>query len=95
MADAKRVSFSGQEGYLMGFRRLMDTLDEYVRTHDYNLMLDATTTQTDLTMGTAVAGWLTEAVFGSAEQRSALSAEAAGAVFPALGPYPGGGLPGF
>jgi hypothetical protein len=79
MAEAKKVSFSGREGYLMGFRRLMKTLDDYIESHDYDLMLDAATAQTDLTMGTAVAGWLTEAVFGSAEQRSALSAEAAGA----------------
>jgi hypothetical protein len=73
----------------------MDTLDEYVRAHDYDLELNAASAQTGLSMGTAVAGWLTEAVFGSAEQRLALSAAAAGAVFPTLGPYPGGGLPGF
>jgi hypothetical protein len=95
MADAKRVSFSGQEGYMMGFHRLMDTLDEYVRAHDHALMLDAAAAQTDLAMGTAVAEWLTEAVFCSAERRSALSAEAAGTVFTALGHNPGSGLPGF
>ncbi|MDR1565926.1 MAG: zinc dependent phospholipase C family protein [Treponema sp.] len=74
MAEAKKISFSGQEGYMMGFHRLMDTLDEYVRSHDYDLMLDASAAQTDLSIGTAVAGWLTEAVFCSAEQPSSLPA---------------------
>jgi hypothetical protein len=68
MAEAKKVSFSGQEGYMMGFRRLMDALDEYVRAHDYALMLDAAAAQTDLSMGTAVAEWLTGTVFFSAER---------------------------
>jgi hypothetical protein len=83
MADAKKVLFSGQEGQASGFYRLMETLDEYVRSHDYDLMLDAAAAQTDLTIGTAVTGWLTEAVFCSAEQRSSLPAPIAGDVITA------------
>jgi hypothetical protein len=63
MADARKVSFCGQEGYVTGFQHLMDTLGEYVGSHDHDLALDAAAAQTDLTTGTAVAGWLAEAVF--------------------------------
>jgi hypothetical protein len=70
MADAKNVFFPGREGQMMDFNRLMDTLDEYVKAHDRDLAQNAAAARTDLTTGTAVSGWLTEAVFCSAERRS-------------------------
>ncbi|MDR2134340.1 MAG: zinc dependent phospholipase C family protein [Treponema sp.] len=70
MPAPEKVIFYEQEGQAMGFRRLMDTLDEYIRNHNRVLARGSAAPQTDLSMGTAVAGWLAEAVFYSAEQLS-------------------------
>ena len=69
------LSFFGQEK--LGWRRLMDTMDAYIRDHDRDLARDAAAARADIIMGTATAEWLAEAVFRSAEQRSPLSAAAA------------------
>jgi hypothetical protein len=83
MADARKVSFCGQEGYVTDFQHLMDTLDGYVRSHDRDLTLDAAAAaKTDIAMGTAAAGWLAEAVFCSAEQYFSLPVAVAGSVSP-------------
>jgi hypothetical protein len=68
MSEAGKISFFGGECYAVGFYQLIDALDEYVRNHDHDLAQDAAAAQTDLAMGTAVAEWLTGAVFCSAER---------------------------
>jgi hypothetical protein len=69
MPGAEAVSACEPEQGAMGFSRLMDTLDACIRRHDRDLRGDAAAAKTDIAMGTAAAGWLTEAVFRSAEQR--------------------------
>lgn len=73
MPAPEEVSACEPERRAIGFSSLMDTLDEYVRRHDRDLMRDAAA-QTDIAMGTAMAGWLAGAVFRSAKQRSPLPA---------------------
>jgi hypothetical protein len=67
MSEAGKISFFGGECYAVGFYHLIDALDGYVRNHDYDLAQNAAAARTDLAMGTAVAEWLTGAVFCSAE----------------------------
>lgn len=93
VSAAEKISFFGEEGQVMGFYRLMDTLDEYIKSHDRDLARDAAASQSDIAMGTAVAGWLTGAVFCSAEQRSASPAIARNVITP-LGDTPDAELPG-
>jgi hypothetical protein len=68
MSGTKKISFFGSDYYAVGFHHLIDTLDGYVRNHDHDLAQDAVAAQTDLSVGTAVAEWLTGAVFCSAER---------------------------
>jgi hypothetical protein len=83
MPDAGNIPFHEREGHTAGFRHLMDTLDEQVRTHDHNLTRDPATTRTDITTGTVMAEWLAGAVFCSAEQYFSLPAAIAGQVITA------------
>jgi hypothetical protein len=68
VSAGEKISFFGQEWYVPDFHRLMDTLDRYIRSHDHNLAQDTAAAQSDIAMGTAVAEWLTTAVFSSAER---------------------------
>jgi hypothetical protein len=68
MSDTKKISFFKQEYYCLGFHRLIDTLDGYIRSHEHALARDAAAAQTDLAMGTAAAELLTGAVYCSAER---------------------------
>jgi hypothetical protein len=68
MSNTKKISFFGSGCYAAGFHHLIDALDEYVRSHNHDLAQDAAAAQTDLAVGTAVAEWLTGAVFCSAER---------------------------
>jgi hypothetical protein len=62
----KNFSFFGRENYGMDFYHLVDILDGHIRNHDRDLAQNPAAAKTDITMGTAVAEWLTGAVFCSA-----------------------------
>jgi hypothetical protein len=68
VSSAEKISFFGQEWYGVSFHHLIDSLDGYIRSHDHELSQDAAAAQTDIAAGTAVAEWLTGAVFSSAER---------------------------
>jgi hypothetical protein len=80
VSDGEKASFKGPEEMAPDFECLMDTLSGFVGTHDHDLALDAVAAETDIAMGTAVAEWLTAAVFCSAEQLSSLPVVVAGNV---------------
>jgi hypothetical protein len=68
VSAGEQIPFISREWYGQGFHHLMDTMDEYIRSHDHDLTQDAAAAQTDIAAGTAAAEWLTSSVFCSADR---------------------------